>query len=117
MMIGEDHFELGMPSTMAEYSYIYGKHPEQGFMECLGRLTEKVTIRPFIDITGQGHRKYLATAAETSSKAHSDVRVKMAVTMVDPEKEKQRMIKVTSFSSSLPVLLIYRLTFLAGVLM
>lgn len=93
LMIGEELFELGMPSMAAEYNYIYGRHPEEGSMECLGRLKERIVIRPFIT-ADQSHRKYSAAAAESSAKTTSDVRVKMAVTTVDPEKEKQRMIKV-----------------------
>lgn len=94
MNVGKDQtFEVSMQSMVAENNYIYGRHVEEGSMECLGKLRERVNIRPFIT-TDHSHRKYLAAAASASTKPTSDVRVKMALTTADPEKEKQRMIKV-----------------------
>ena len=92
-MVGDELFEVSMQSTAGEYNYIYGRQGEAGSMECLGRLGERITIRPYI--TGdQAHRKYLAASTVASAKSNADVRVKMAVTTTDPEREKQRMIKL-----------------------
>lgn len=95
LLVGEEHFEVSLASMAAEHNYIYGRHAEVGCMESLGKLSERLMVRPFI-IAGddQGHRKYLAAAAAASAKASADVRVKMAVTIADPEQEKQRMIKL-----------------------
>lgn len=92
-MVGEELFELSIQSMTAEHNFIFGRHTEEGSMECLGKLKERVIIRPYIT-DDQNHRKYLAAAAVASAKANADVRVKMAVTTADPEREKQRMIKV-----------------------
>lgn len=100
LMVGEEFFEVSVQNMIAEQNYIYGRHvndkEEQEpmpVMECLGRLKERIMIRPYIT-DDQRHRKFLAAAATASAKASSDVRVKMAVTTADPEKEKQRMVKL-----------------------
>ena len=80
-----------MQKMTAEHNYIYGRHTEEGSMECLGKLGERIMIRPFISSDGQDHRKYLAAA---SLRDTAEVKVKMAVTIADPEKEKQRLIKL-----------------------
>jgi RNA polymerase-associated protein LEO1 len=93
LMVGEELFDMSVQSMSAENNYIFGRHSEEGGMECLGKLKERVMIRPYIT-DDQRHRKYLAAAAVASAKASADVRVKMAVTITDPEMEKQRMIKL-----------------------
>jgi RNA polymerase-associated protein LEO1 len=93
LMVGEELFDLSIQSMSAENNYIFGRHAEEGSMECLGKLKERIMIRPYIT-DDQRHRKYLAAAAVASAKANSDVRVKLAVTVADPEMEKQRMVKL-----------------------
>lgn len=93
LMVGEELFDISRQSMTTEHNYIFGRHAEEGSMECLGRLRERIMIRPYIT-DDQRHRKYLAAAAVASAKASADVRVKMAVTVADPEMEKQRMIKL-----------------------
>lgn len=94
LVLGDSvYFELSMQGIPSEQHFVFGRHPEEGAMECLGKLEQRLMLRPYIT-EDQAHRRYLAAAATTAAKVQTEVRVKMAVTTVDPELEKARMIKL-----------------------
>lgn len=96
--IGSEQFEVMTQNTQKENCYLYSRHAKEGCMEAIGKLPERLAVRPFVT-ADQSHRKYLAiSTAAVQSVAHPSGReaakVKMAVTTADPEREKQRMIKI-----------------------
>jgi hypothetical protein len=105
LQIGAVHFEvLPQAFTEDEYNYLYVKQrldftdtekgttsSEEG-MEAVAKLANKLTVRPFTDVSGS-HRKYLALA-EATGKGMKVTKVRVAATTVDPEKQKQNLIKL-----------------------
>lgn len=96
MLIGQEHFEVQLQNIQKENSFLFTRHAKEGCMEANGKLVDRLAVRPFIT-ADQSHRKFMAlsNSNETGLPVGRDpARVKMAVTVADPEREKQRMIKL-----------------------
>lgn len=100
LAIGDELFEVVSQDMSNEQSYLYQKHP--GCMEATGRFARKLLIRPYIG-DRQEHRKYLQLSdtrridemtGQTLASGRDPARVKMATTTEDPEREKERMIRL-----------------------
>lgn len=101
LQIGHEHFEV-LPQAFSEgeHNFLFVKqnamdhdgHPIHSCMESIAKLANKLTMRPFMDATGS-HRKYLALA-EATGKGMKVTKVRVATTVVDPEKEKQNIIRL-----------------------
>jgi len=101
LQIGQEHFEV-LPQAFSEgeHNFLFvkqvsketGDYPAHSCMEGIAKLANKLTIRPFMDATGS-HRKYLALA-EATGKGMKVTKVRVATTTVDPEKEKQNIIRL-----------------------
>lgn len=119
LRVGGELFEVAKQPMSGEYCYVYGRHQEAGCMESVDRLSMRYTIRPYIIPGSQAHRRYLsatlsdvantatsggsttasgagssAATAPTMTNIVTETRVKMAVTLTDPEREKQRLVKL-----------------------
>ncbi len=96
LQIGAEQFEVMSQKTHKEQAYLYNRHAKDGCMEGVAKLSERLAVRPFV--TGSAnHRKFfsLNSSLTTSNQVGKEgARVKLAVTTADPEREKQRMIKL-----------------------
>lgn len=105
LMIGKDHFQVILQNIYGDNQYIFSplsKSPtEEGQVEDAGvnysflegEFSQRMAVNPFI-CEDQSHRKYLVAATAATVKDSNDVRVKLAVTTVDPEKERQNRIRL-----------------------
>lgn len=98
LCIGHEQFEVINQNTARENNYMFTRHAKDGCMEAVGKVEERLAVRPFIT-ADQSHRKFLAiSTSSVQSAGHASGReaakVKMAVTTADPEREKQRMVKL-----------------------
>lgn len=98
LCIGHEQFEVMTQNTQKENNYLFTRHAKDGCMEAVGKLEERLAVRPFIT-ADQSHRKFLAiSTSAVQSAGHASGReaakVKIAVTTADPEREKQRMVKL-----------------------
>lgn len=93
LQIGGEHFEV-LPQAFRseEHNLLFYRHEADNCLESVGKLANKLTARPFMDSTGS-HRKYL-TLAEATGKGMKKTKVRVATTIMDPEKEKQNLVKV-----------------------
>lgn len=93
LQIGSEHFEI-LPQTFSsdENNILCVRHQAAECFEGVGKLANKLTVRPFMDAQG-GHRKYLALA-EATGKGMKKVKVRVATTTADPEKEKRGLVKI-----------------------
>jgi len=93
LQIGSEHFEI-LPQTFStdENNILCVRHQNEECFEAVGKLANKLTVRPFMDSQG-GHRKYLALA-EATGKGMKKVKVRVATTTADPEKEKRGLVKM-----------------------
>lgn len=93
LQIGSEHFEI-LPQTFSvdENNLLLVRHQNEECLESIGKLANKLTVRPFMDSSGS-HRKYLALA-EATGKGMKKVKVRVATTTADPEKEKRGLVKI-----------------------
>jgi RNA polymerase-associated protein LEO1 len=93
LQIGSEHFEV-LPQVFSaeENNLIFLRHQSKEFLEAVGKLANKLTVRPYMDSQGT-HRKYLALA-EATGKGMKKVKVRAATTTIDPEKEKRSLVKI-----------------------
>ena len=93
LQIGSEHFEI-LPQTFStdENNILCIRHQNAECLEATGKLANKLTVRPFMDSQGS-HRKYLAMA-EATGKGMKKVKVRVATTTADPEKEKRGLVKI-----------------------
>ena len=94
LQIGSEHFEI-LPQVFGsdENHILLVRHRQnKEYLEAIGKLANKLTIRPFMDAEGT-HRKYLAMA-EATGKGMKKVKVRVATTTADPEKEKRGLVKI-----------------------
>lgn len=93
LQIGAEHFEI-LPQTFSsdENNLLCVRHQKEECFEAVGKLANKLTVRPFMDSQGS-HRKYLALA-EATGKGMKKVKVRVATTTADPEKEKRGLVKI-----------------------
>lgn len=93
LQIGSEHFEV-LPQVFSadENNILFVRHQNEECLESVGKLANKLTVRPFMDSQGS-HRKYLALA-EATGKGMKKVKVRVATTTADPEKEKRGLIKI-----------------------
>lgn len=93
LQIGAEHFEV-LPQTFStdENNILCVRHQNEECFEAIGKLANKLTVRPFMDSQGS-HRKYLALA-EATGKGMKKVKVRVATTTADPEKEKRGLVKI-----------------------
>lgn len=93
LQIGSEHFEV-LPQVFGteENNSLFLRHQDLECLESVGKLANKLTVRPFMDSQGT-HRKYLALA-EATGKGMKKVKVRAATTIVDPEKEKRGLVKI-----------------------
>lgn len=93
LQIGSEHFEI-LPQVFSadENNILCVRHQNEECLESIGKLTNKLTVRPFMDSQGS-HRKYLALA-EATGKGMKKVKVRVATTTADPEKEKRGLVKI-----------------------
>lgn len=93
LQIGSEHFEV-LPQVFStdENNLLFVNHKGKECLEAVGKLANKLTIRPFTDAHGT-HRKYLALA-EATGKGMKKVKVRVATTIADPEKEKRGLVKI-----------------------
>ena len=93
LQIGSEHFEI-LPQTFSsdENNILCVRHQNEECLEAVGKLANKLTVRPFMDSQG-GHRKYLALA-EATGKGMKKVKVRVATTTADPEMEKRGLVKI-----------------------
>lgn len=96
LAIGPEQFEALPQKIEREQSYLFSRHTKEGCMEAVGKVRDRLAVRPFVT-ADQSHRKFLSLSRPTVSAATGladTARVKLAVTTADPEREKQRMIKL-----------------------
>jgi RNA polymerase-associated protein LEO1 len=96
LAIGPEQFEALPQKIEREQSYLFARHTKEGCMEAVGKVRDRLAVRPFVTAE-QSHRKFLSLSRPTVSAATGladTARVKLAVTTADPEREKQRMIKL-----------------------
>lgn len=95
LAVGQEQFEVLPQNIQKEHSYLFTRHAAEGCLEAVGKINERMAVRPFVT-ADQSHRKFLSLSNAASSVAVTDrvTKVKMAVTTADPEREKQRMIKL-----------------------
>lgn len=93
LQIGSEHFEV-LPQVFSadENNLLFVRHQNEECLESVGKLANKLTVRPFMDSQGT-HRKYLALA-EATGKGMKKVKVRVATTTADPEKEKRGLVKI-----------------------
>ena len=93
LQIGSEHFEI-LPQVFSadENNLLFFRHQNEECLEAVGKLANKLTVRPFMDSQGT-HRKYLALA-EATGKGMKKVKVRVATTTADPEKEKRGLVKI-----------------------
>lgn len=93
LQIGSEHFEV-LPQAFRsdEYNLLFARHAEESCLEASARLANKLTVRPFTDASGS-HRKYLALA-EATGRGMKQTKVRVATTIVDPEREKQALVRM-----------------------
>lgn len=93
LQIGSEHFEI-LPQSFStdENNILFIRHQNEGCLEAVGKLGNKLTLRPFMDSQGS-HRKYLALA-EATGKGMKKVKVRVATTTADPETEKRGLVKI-----------------------
>ena len=93
LQIGREHFEV-LPQVFSadENNLLFVRHQNEGCLESIGKLANKLTVRPFMDSQGT-HRKYLSLA-EATGKGMKKAKVRVATTTVDPEKEKRGLVKI-----------------------
>ena len=93
LQIGSEHFEV-LPQVFSadENNLLFFRHQNEDCLESVGKLANKLTVRPFMDSQGT-HRKYLALA-EATGKGMKKVKVRVATTTADPEKEKRGLVKI-----------------------
>lgn len=93
LQIGSEHFEV-LPQVFSadENNLLFVRHQNEDCLESVGKLANKLTVRPFMDSQGS-HRKYLALA-EATGKGMKKVKVRVATTTADPEKEKRGLVKI-----------------------
>lgn len=93
LQIGSEHFEV-LPQAFGadEYNLLFLCHQKEECLESVGKLANKLTVRPFMDAQGS-HRKYLALA-EATGKGMKKIKVRVATTTADPEKQKRGLVKI-----------------------
>lgn len=93
LQIGSEHFEV-LPQAFGadENNLLFMCHQKEECLESVGKLANKLTVRPFMDAQGS-HRKYLALA-EATGKGMKKVKVRVATTTADPEKQKRGLVKI-----------------------
>lgn len=93
LQIGSEHFEI-LPQVFStdENNLLFYRHQNKECLEAVGKLANRLTVRPFMDSQGT-HRKYLALA-EATGKGMKKVKVRVATTTADPEKEKRGLVKI-----------------------
>ena len=93
LQIGSENFEI-LPQVFSadENNLLFVRHQNEECLESVGKLANKLTVRPFMDSQGS-HRKYLALA-EATGKGMKKVKVRVATTTADPEKEKRGLVKI-----------------------
>lgn len=93
LQIGSEHFEV-LPQAFGadENNFLFMCHQKEECLESIGKLANKLTVRPFMDAQGT-HRKYLALA-EATGKGMKKVKVRVATTTADPEKQKRGLVKI-----------------------
>lgn len=98
--VGDELFDIAPQDMSSEQAYLYQKHP--GCMEAAGRFARKLLVRPYIG-DRQEHRKYLQLSDTRRvdemtglalASGRDPARVKMATTTEDPEREKERMVRL-----------------------
>lgn len=94
LQIGAQHFEVCPQSFRPdEHNLLFARHAEASCLEASARLANKLTVKPFMDAIAGSHRKYLALA-EATGKGMKVTKVRVAPTTVDPEKQKQALVKM-----------------------
>lgn len=93
LQIGFEHFEV-LPQAFGadENNFLFMCHQQEECLESVGKLANKLTVRPFMDSQGT-HRKYLALA-EATGKGMKKVKVRVATTTADPEKQMRGLVKI-----------------------
>lgn len=93
LQIGSEHFEV-LPQAFRsdEHNLLFERHAEESCLEASARLANKLTVRPFTGASGS-HRKYLALA-EATGRGMKQTKVRVATTTVDPEREKQALVRM-----------------------
>ncbi len=94
LQIGAQHFEVCPQSFCPdEHNLLFARHAEVSCLEASARLASKLTVKPFMDQAGGSHRKYLALA-EATGKGMKVTKVRVAATTVDPERQKQALVRM-----------------------
>ena len=87
LFLGKECFDVESRPLVQEHAYVYAHHKEDGFLQCHGKLHEKITFRP-TSTQSVVHKKLTAAIVEKHQK---EKKIKMVVTKKDPERMKMEM--------------------------
>lgn len=116
LCIGSEIFDINVHEMMdEEQNYIFSQHDNGCLMEDVGRITQKLLIKPGVSSSSSSaanRPNYSSSSPHWSkiAKTLSESKVKIAVMHRDPEAAKLEMDRVTPARSNLAIKFIYTIS-------